>query len=480
MNTIQQRDYQKTDETHRNNFVIAVSSLLDEYGLDPMEYRLYSHIVRRAGKEGCFESIPNMARICLMNEKTVRKALRVLIAAGLIQIAQQRQGKTTIYQITHSSEWVYSQQLKSIRQQFTSHKAEQDLVEQKLTPTKSGTTNHDTPTKSGRGSGTKSGSGGGTEFGRGVVPDLVDEVFPIKEIPIKQSQLREDPPTPTPNFSSSDKICPLFPNSQAEKLDQPTPAPQAEKLDQPTSAPQVEKLDQPTSALQVEKLDQPTPATQVEKLDQPTPIPQVEELAQPALDFQLENPDQLAPQIHSLLPNQPESLQQNSDPAFGSIVAGSFDNLEQVNITPASTQNVTEPENREILTLQRYQQLDADGIPLKQWELRDWAKQEIGQYVKTYRKSGFILTGGNDVSVEFAVYVAGENCKRGQQPTISLGFSVINKCERDPRCWQKLVGWVTEWQQQRQTKTPVNVAAAVNHQQELDRIRQAANTKFEL
>jgi len=125
MTTITQRE--------SRDLITIVSPVLDEYGLDPMEYRLYSHIVRRAGKDGCFESIPRMAKICLMNEKTLRKALRVLIAAGLVKIAQQRQGKTTIYRITHSSEWVYSQQLKAIREQVN------------------------TLAKSGRGSGTRSG-----------------------------------------------------------------------------------------------------------------------------------------------------------------------------------------------------------------------------------------------------------------------------------------------------------------------------------
>ncbi|UKP01112.1 hypothetical protein [Nostoc sp. UHCC 0870] len=306
------------------------------------------------------------------------------------------------------------------------------------------------------------------------------ESTPLKEKQYKENQIKENKKREETHFLTLDSSLREEISEGTELLDQPTPVSQVEQLDQPTPVSQAEKLDQPTPVSQVEQLDQSTPVSQVEKLDQLTPALQVEKLNQLALDFQLEKPDQPAPKIHSLLPNQPESLQQKSDPAFGSIVAGSFDNLEQMNLTLASTQDTTEPENREVLTLRRYQQLDADGIPLKQWELRDWAKQEIGQYVKTYRKSGFILTGGNDVSVEFAVYVAGENCKRGQQPTISLGFSVINKCERDPRCWQKLVGWVTEWQQQRQSKTTVNVAAAVNHQQELDRIRQAASTKFEL
>jgi predicted transcriptional regulator len=179
MNTTQIRD--------RSDFAIVVPSFLDEYGLDPMEYRLYSHIVRRAGKDGCFESIPNMAKICLMNEKTVRKALRVLIASGLIKIAQERKGKTTIYEIAHSSEWVHSQQLNAIRQQFTTNKVNQNLIRNSDTPSIFGSTNNGTTTKSGRGSGSKSGRGvvpnqvGVVVPNQAgvVVPDLVDEVYPI-------------------------------------------------------------------------------------------------------------------------------------------------------------------------------------------------------------------------------------------------------------------------------------------------------------
>jgi predicted transcriptional regulator len=225
MNTTQIRD--------RSDFAIVVPSFLDEYGLDPMEYRLYSHIVRRAGKDGCFESIPNMAKICLMNEKTVRKALRILIAAGLIKIIQERKGKTSIYEITHSSEWIDPQQLTVIRQQIITKKVEQNLGGSIDSGTKSGTTELGTSTKSGRGSGTKSGTtelgtstksgrGGGTKSGRGVVPNLVDEVFPIKEVPIKESQLREDPPTPQVEFNANDKISSPTSLTQHEAAKQPT------------------------------------------------------------------------------------------------------------------------------------------------------------------------------------------------------------------------------------------------------------------
>jgi hypothetical protein len=146
-------------------------------------------------------------------------------------------------------------------------------------------------------------------------------------------------------------------------------------------------------------------------------------------------------------------------------------------LVPVSSASFDNPEQ---VKIEKFRELDAEGIKLKQPELREWAKLEIGEYVKTYRRSGFILTGGNDVSNEFAVYVAKQNCRKGQEPTIALGFNVINKCEQDPRSWQKLVIWVQEWQQSRASGEKVNVAASVSYQQSLERIRRAASTKFDL
>lgn len=248
--------------------------------------------------------------------------------------------------------------------------------------------------------------------------------YPIEVYPVK----REEQHSPSTDLSPNDEI--------------PSPIPQA----------------------QHDETDSSTPQIQNEQPDPTTPLPQTE---QPSSDFS------------SLLLNS-ESLHQTENTSSGSIVPESFDNLEQTNLANSSTVVTDSLSSHEIVKRQRYQQLDADGVKLKQPELRDWARLEIGDYVCTYRKSGFILTGGNDVSGEFAVYVAKQNCRQGQQPTIALGFNVINKCEQDPRSWQKLVVWVTEWQQLRQTGQQVNVAAVVNQQQQIQRIRQAANTKFEL
>ncbi|OYE02012.1 helix-turn-helix domain-containing protein [Nostoc sp. 'Peltigera membranacea cyanobiont' 232] len=122
----------------RKDFLPVVPSYFDEYGLEPMEYRLYSHIVRRAGKNSCFESIPNMARSCLMNEKTVRKSLRVLVAARLIKVVQERKGRTSIYELTQPSEWLDSQSLPAIRQEFTTNSVNQNLSQNGNTPGNNG------------------------------------------------------------------------------------------------------------------------------------------------------------------------------------------------------------------------------------------------------------------------------------------------------------------------------------------------------
>jgi len=248
------------------------------------------------------------------------------------------------------------------------------------------------------------------------------------EITTETTVKREEQHSPSPDFSPNDEISSLTPQAQHNETD--------------FSTPQIQN-------------EQPDPTT---------PLPQTE---QPNSNFS------------SSLSNS-ESLHQNENTSFCSIVPGSFGNLEQTNLANSSTVVTDSLSSRNAAKLQRYQQLDAEGIKLKQPELRDWARLEIGDYVRTYRKSGFILTGGNDVSGEFAVYVAKQNCRKGQQPTIALGFNVINKCEQDPRSWQKLVVWVTEWQQLRQTGQQVNVAAVLNQQQQIERIRQAANTKFEL
>ena len=83
-----------------------ITAALDDFGLDPFEFRLYARIVRRAGtREGCFESIDNMAKSCEMNRDTAYRALKTLIGCRLIE-KEPRPGKSSSYYLTPQSEWV--------------------------------------------------------------------------------------------------------------------------------------------------------------------------------------------------------------------------------------------------------------------------------------------------------------------------------------------------------------------------------------
>ena len=78
---------------------------LDDMGLSPQEFRLYVHIVRRAGKGGaCWEAVGNMADHCGMSESSVKRALKVLIKKGMLD-KQPRTGETSVFTIQDIEKW---------------------------------------------------------------------------------------------------------------------------------------------------------------------------------------------------------------------------------------------------------------------------------------------------------------------------------------------------------------------------------------
>lgn len=113
----------------RNIGIIFIHSELDDYGLDPFEFRIYCHIARRVGSpkkgqdKGCWESIVNIAKRCKMNDKTVRKALAFLEDRRLITVTQ-RPGHTSLMTLNDTEDW---------------------LPCDRATPTKSGTTKNGIP-----------------------------------------------------------------------------------------------------------------------------------------------------------------------------------------------------------------------------------------------------------------------------------------------------------------------------------------------
>lgn len=102
---------------------INVNSRLDDFGLDPYEFRVYSHVARRAGKFGeCFSSVEDMADVCKMSPRKVRYTLKFLCEAGLLLEEKKAKRRTINYRLTSMEAWAESQDLDAIRSQVKNSK----------------------------------------------------------------------------------------------------------------------------------------------------------------------------------------------------------------------------------------------------------------------------------------------------------------------------------------------------------------------
>jgi hypothetical protein len=109
----------ETDAFHskdrRDDFPIFIHSELDDYGLDPVEFRVYSRLARRAGQHGKHsESVPNMAREFDVSVRKVQYALKLLILCRLVT-RHPRPGKTDEYSLNPRSNWENKAKLKDLR-----------------------------------------------------------------------------------------------------------------------------------------------------------------------------------------------------------------------------------------------------------------------------------------------------------------------------------------------------------------------------
>ena len=80
-----------------------IPHVVDDLPLSVFAYRLYGHIVRRAGEHGvCFESVRNMAEHCMVSIGTIVRAKKELDKAGLIRIksVQGQNGRFSHDEIT--------------------------------------------------------------------------------------------------------------------------------------------------------------------------------------------------------------------------------------------------------------------------------------------------------------------------------------------------------------------------------------------
>lgn len=81
-----------------------IPSSLDDYPLTPAQFRLFCHIARR---DHCYESIPNMARHCLLNRDTAWNALKYLERQGLVS-RSRRPGQTSLFCVNEETQWAPS------------------------------------------------------------------------------------------------------------------------------------------------------------------------------------------------------------------------------------------------------------------------------------------------------------------------------------------------------------------------------------
>lgn len=101
--------------------VMFVHNMLDEYGLDPYEFRIYAHAVRRTGGKldgKYFASLSKTAEICQMSVRRAQYSLKFLCEAGFLT-QEKRTGRTDEYRVTPVSQWEKPEKLDSIREAVT-------------------------------------------------------------------------------------------------------------------------------------------------------------------------------------------------------------------------------------------------------------------------------------------------------------------------------------------------------------------------
>jgi hypothetical protein len=173
------------------DFGAIIPAFLDEYPLDPFEFRLFARIQRRSGRRECFESLPNMAKGCHMSLGKARLAFRVLAECKIISVQNRAtEGKTYLCTINPIEYWVPQEQVEAIRKRLAPTKS--DKGTESDTPIKSDTP---TPIKSDTPTPIKSDTTPLSDLVPPPLSDLIPEGIPLNES-INESQVILIPPTP--------------------------------------------------------------------------------------------------------------------------------------------------------------------------------------------------------------------------------------------------------------------------------------------
>ncbi|NMG10819.1 hypothetical protein [Brasilonema sp. UFV-L1] len=92
-------------------------------------------------------------------------------------------------------------------------------------------------------------------------------------------------------------------------------------------------------------------------------------------------------------------------------------------------------------------------LPTDIREINQWAKEEIGEYIQMYRKSGHLMSSSaTDISSDFLVYVANQWKGKDADTAIARIHKLeYHKTDWTPRKWQELAILVTKWQASKAT-----------------------------
>lgn len=80
---------------------IFVHSDIDDAGLSPHQFRVYAHLARRSNDRAAWPAISSIARVCRMDQKSVRAAIKALVERGFLSVTE-RPGKTSLYRLSAS------------------------------------------------------------------------------------------------------------------------------------------------------------------------------------------------------------------------------------------------------------------------------------------------------------------------------------------------------------------------------------------
>ena len=98
-----------------------IPAALDDYGLDPYEFRIYGRLARRCGAGGtAWESVSNMSIACGMGEQKAKQCLRLLCMVGLAE-RRSRPGHSSEYHLLPASRWSDPSGLKAARKEASYH-----------------------------------------------------------------------------------------------------------------------------------------------------------------------------------------------------------------------------------------------------------------------------------------------------------------------------------------------------------------------